>query len=132
MANPLLNERDYRGTKLASTNADFVNVARLVPDKKSAAYAMFIRVVGIRRSNAAADQPAAYVYWRYALFVTSAAGVVTQVGATETIGTDKETDAGATLLVVTDGTNVDVKVSAAYPTNWSANVDTVVSTQELQ
>lgn len=131
MANPLLNERDRRGTKSTSTGADTLTVARLTPDKASSVYAMFIRVVGVRLASSAGPQPAGFVYWRYAVFVTDSAGAVTQIGATETIGTDKETDAGASLTVTTDGTNIDVQVSASYPANWSANVDTVVSDQVL-
>jgi hypothetical protein len=130
MANPLLNERDRRGTKLQTTNADLTTVARLTPDKKGAVYSVWIHVVGTRLLTAAsATLPAVYSYIRRAVFATSSAGVVTLVGSVQTIGTDVETDSGATIDVATDGTNVDVKVSASYATNWSAHVDTVVMDQ---
>lgn len=129
MAIPLLNERDRRGTKIRVSTADMTTIARLTPARPGVVYAMFIRIVGVRLLSAAATQPAGYVYWRYAVFITSATGVVSQIGTTETIGTDKETDSAASVLVSTDGTNINVQASAAYPTDWSVNDDTVIVDQ---
>lgn len=131
MANPLLNETDRRGIKIRTTNADKTVVARLTPAKKGGVYMLDIRVVGVRVLTSATTQPAAFVYWRYAAYVTSATGAVTQVGAVSTLGADKETDAGADIWVETDGTNVDISVSASYPTDWSVYVIDVVNDQVL-
>ena len=132
MAIPLLNERDRRGTKIRVSTADMTTIARLTPSRTGVIYGMFIRIVGVRvLSAASATQPAGYVYWRYCAFITSAAGVVSQIGSTETIGTDKETDSAASVLVSTDGTNINIQASAAYPTDWSVSVDTDVNDQVL-
>lgn len=131
MAIPLLNERDRRGTKIRTLNADMTTIARLTPARPGVVYAMFIRIVGVRLLTSAGTTPAGFVYWRYAVFLTSATGVVTQLGTTETIGTDKETDSSASVLVSTDGTNINIQASASYPTDWSVNDDTVIMDQVM-
>lgn len=132
MANPRLNERDRRGTKIRTLNANVTVVGRLIPQKKGAIYYLDIIVVGVRiLDGQSATQPAGYAYRRVAAFITSATGAVTQLGTPDTIGTDKETDSDASIQVVTDGTNVDVMVSASYPTDWSCYVTDVTNDQVL-
>lgn len=115
MATPKFNTRNREGIHFATTNADVTEVA-LFDTVPSTAYQLLVRVTGFTKSGAAS--PAAYAYWRRALYVTSAAGAVTQVGATQTPAADLESDAGATLTLAIVGTQVVLTVSASYPTNW--------------
>jgi hypothetical protein len=124
MAIPLLNERDRRGTKIRVSTADFTPIARMTPQKKGAVYDMQIRIVGVRVLTALGAQPAAYAYLRRITVVTDSTGAVTQVGTTQTLGTDNETDAGATINIAVDS-SLGVTISA------SDNVDTVTNDQVL-
>ena len=129
MAIPLLNERDRRGTKIRVSTSDWTTIARFVPNRAGVAHAITLQIAGFRVLTAAGPQPAAFFYTRRALFVTDSTGAVTQIGATGTLGTDLETDAGSDVSVTTDGTNIDVKVTCSWPTDWSVNASTIIVDQ---
>lgn len=132
MAIPLLNERDRRGTKIRVSTADFTPIARLTPAKPGAVYDLIVNIVGVRVLTAATTQPAAFAYWRRITLVTSSTGAISQVGTTQTLGTDNETDAGADLLLAVDSTTgLTISASASYPTDWSVYCTTVTNDQAL-
>ncbi len=126
---PLLNERDRRGTKIRTLNADVTTIARIAPDGPGRCYILEMDIVGVRLLTAAATLPAGYGLTRRAVFVTDANNVVSQIGTTDTIGTDRVTDANITLTVSTDGTNININVSAEYPTDWSVDCYTIMVDQ---
>lgn len=115
MATPKFHTRNRQGVHFATTNADVTQIA-LFDTVPSTAYQLDVKVTGFTTSGAAA--PAAYAYWRRALYVTNGDGVVTQVGANQTPAADLESDAGATLGLAVVGTQVVLTISAAFPTNW--------------
>lgn len=124
-----LNERNRQGAKTRTLNADVTTIGQFIPDRPGVAYLLNIVVVGVRLLTAQAPLPVAYALSRRALFMTDASGVVTQQGATGTIGSDLTTDANISLTVSTDGTNINIAVSAEYPTDWSVACTTNIVDQ---
>lgn len=117
---PLLNERDRRGTKVRTLNADLTTIARFIPQRPGCCYIVNIDVIGVRLLTAGATLPAGYGVSRRAVFITDANTVVSQIGSTDTIGTDRVTDSSNfSVSLSTDGTNVNVNISAEYPADWS-------------
>jgi len=114
MATPLFNTRNRQGVHKATTNSD-KTVLALFNTVPSTAYQLDLKVTGFTTSGAAA--PAAYAYWRRALYVTDAAGTVTLVGAVQTPAADLESLV-ADLNLVISGTTVTMEVDASFPINW--------------
>lgn len=110
---PNFNTSPRWGVTARTLNADVTTLATF-PTEPSKAYFVEFRAVNVRTT----DFGAGATYWRQAAFRTNAAGTLTQIGATRTIGTDNEDDAGGTFEVDANGTDIRVRGSAANPTNW--------------
>jgi hypothetical protein len=101
------------GLNYRTTNSDLTVIATF-PTEAGKGYFVEFKVVNIRTT----DFGAGASYWRQAAFRTDSAGTLTQIGATRTIGTDNEDEAGGLLEVDASGTNIRVLGAAANPTNW--------------
>ena len=111
-----MNTVSRGGLVFATQNANLTTAATF-QTKPNSSYALRARGVYNRPG---ANQAA--FYQRMALFRTDAAGVLTQVGATITIGTDLEDTAGAQFLISPLGTTIIIQVAAeGTPTNWNIN-----------
>lgn len=118
MATPLFNTRNRQGVHLRTLNANFANLFEIVT-KPNTAYQFEVRITGKTISGVAS--PAAYAYWRRALYQTDSTGALTLVGSIQTPAADLETDAGASVAINISGTSIIGTVSAAFPTDWVAD-----------
>lgn len=111
-----MNTVSRGGLVSATQNSDLITKGTF-QTKPSTTYALRARGVYTRPG---ANQ--AGFYQRAALFRTDANGVLTQVGATVTIGTDLEDTPGAQFLISPLGTTIIIQVaSEGTPSNWNIN-----------
>lgn len=116
MATPLLNTRDTLGIHIRTNNADVTPVAQI---DMLANQAVMLDLFAVGYTVSGAALPAAYSYWRRALYVTDSAGAITQVGSTQTPAADLESVAGADLIITISGSSIILSVSASFPTQWT-------------
>lgn len=111
-----------QGVYFNTTNAT-PGIAAYFPTRNDAAYEGHFRITAFRTDGTAGVAS----YWRRAVFVNDG-GTLTQVGSTQTIGTDVESAAlaGADVAVAGSGENINVTVTGVAAINMTWNVSAEV------
>lgn len=103
-------------------------VAAYFETRDNALYEVEVRINAIRTDTFATGVS----YWRRAMFVNDA-GVLTQIGSTQSIGTDIEGSglSGADVAVAASAENINVTVTgvADIPLSWNVNMSVVQAGQ---
>ncbi len=117
-----------RGGNPFITTDSTLQTAATIQAKANTLYEIVARVRAFRVQAGYLNQVASY--WRRAVFYSNGSKVLTQVGATQTIGTDIETLAGWQCEIrpnPADNTQIAVQVAAdGTPTNWVVDIEPTV------
>ena len=118
------NNVDDRVKKITTTDAT-VTTVDTIPITASSTYLIQARVIGRRTGGVSGTADDGCSYVRRGTYTTKS-GVVTLLGAVETIGTDREDQAGFDATLTISGTNVLVRVTGAASNNMSWQAHTLV------
>lgn len=114
-----------RGGNPFITNNSTLQTAATLQAQPRTMYEIVARVRAFRVQAGYFNEVASY--WRRAVFYSDENKVLTQVGATQTIGTDIETSGGWQCLLLpnpADNTQIAVQVAAdGTPTNWVVDLE---------
>jgi hypothetical protein len=122
---PTANRNVDDRIKSVTTTDATVTTVDTIPITASSTYLIQTRIVGRRTGGVSGTADDGCSYVRRGTYTTKA-GTVTLMGAVETIGTDREDQAGFDATLTISSTNVLVRVTGAASNNMSWQAHTLV------